>query len=579
MNIYINKAKRWLSNNYDDLTKFKVKYLMSYDLNELKDCFYKNLDFGTGGIRGLMGVGPNRINKYTVGVLSYGLSLYLKKYNTLSDKHSVVIGYDVRNNSKYLALVIANVLLNNNIKVHFFTSFKSTPELSYYVNFLKCNAGVMVTGSHNSKEYNGCKVYNNDGSQMVFPEDVKLLNIINNIVDNEIKINYNINSNIIYLDDNKLRLHFINDCIQHSVFRDDIDKTLINLVFTPLHGTATYLMCDIFYIYGFKNINVVKEQMCIDGMFSTVNSPNPEDPDTFKLSIIKCNSCQADIILSTDCDADRIGVAVRNKNNDIIILDGNQINTIFIYYILSFLKKNNKLNKKSFIVSTIVSSDIFLKIANLFNIKCYLSLTGFKWIAKLIKNLTLEGYRFIAGGEESFGFMVSDFIKDKNSFTSMLLMTEIASYYKHRNLDIYTQLSNIYKSVGYYKDYNYSLFFHGSEGSLKINNIMSKLRKYFFINLFKYQIESIEDYKNSYIYYFKTKKKEKIFFQKSNILIYRFVDGSKICIRPSGTEPKIKLYFSVVYIIKKDIIFNKITQFLTKKIQVIFDNFLYIINL
>lgn len=587
MSSFIKKAKKWLSFDYDKKTRDRVKYLISNNLDELRDCFYKNIDFGTGGIRGIMDVGTNRINKYTVSILGLGLVEYLKNkyyYNKrgLLYNISVVIGYDIRKNSKYFAMILYYILHKENINVYIFNSFISTPELSYSTTYMKCQVGVMVTGSHNPKNHNGCKVYNSDGSQMVYPEDKLLSKIINNIIKKGHKmINFNIKEHDINFCSNKhLTDSFISDCIKYSTYNNIINKNIIKIVFTALHGTSSYLMPKIFEISGFNKVFLVKNQCCVDSNFSTIQNPNPEDKNSFFYALKVADYYNADIILSTDCDSDRIGLAVRDNANNIVILNGNQINTILIYYILNFLNIKNILNNKYFIVSTIVSSDIFLKLADYFNIRCLLSLTGFKWIVQLIKECKYKGYSFIAGGEESFGFMIGDFIKDKNAFSPMLLIAEIANYYKLKyNSDIFTQLIYIYNLVGYYKEYQYSLFLKGYDGVKKMNYIMDYLRNNIIDNIGGHLIHTIEDYKNQTIINTQKEVLNKIFLPKSNILIYRLNDNSKICIRPSGTESKIKFYFSVNCKLNNTKKFKDFDIILQKKIISIFNAFIKLINL
>lgn len=501
--------------------------------------FLKNLNFGTGGIRGIMGEGNNFINKKTISIITVGLVKYLKK--KYSNKIiSIVIGYDVRKNSDVFAHTIASILSSEKINVYLFNNFRPTPELSYAVCKLRCQAGIMITASHNPPEYNGYKIYRNDGSQIVYPEDKLIMKEIKNI---NLK-NYifkKSNKKIIYFIGEEMDNQFINDCIKHTSLKYE-GKESLNIVFTSLHGTSIHIVPKALNKAGFKKIFLVKEQSIPDNNFSTVISPNPEESESFSMALSLAEIHKSDIILASDPDGDRLGVAVRDEKKNMILLNGNQVNTLLIYYLLKDKKKKGILNNKSFIISTLVSSDIFLKIANIFNIKCKLSLTGFKWIAKLVRD-SKKKENFIGGGEESFGFMIGNFLLDKDAITSLLLVSEIAAYFKNKGSSIYKELLYIYTKTGCFEEFLYSC--KEKNNVLKVLKNIKKFRENPPIMIGKKKIIYIEDYEKRIKLNLINKSKIKLRFHKSNILIFRTEDNIKIAIRPSGTEPKIKFYISI----------------------------------
>lgn len=536
----LNKAFQWLSDSYDDSTQKEVKFLIKSDINQLIDSFYKDVEFGTGGIRAIMGVGTNRINKYTIGVITLALIRYLKKeYN--NKFLSVVIAHDVRKNSDIFANIVASIFSAENIKVYLFDNFRPTPELSYAVRKLSCQAGIVLTASHNLPEYNGYKIYGKDGSQIVFPEDQKIMEEMRNVCIKDIY--FKSNKKMIQYIGKEMDNSFIKNCIKHASFTSK-GKNLLKIVFTSLHGTSIIITPKAFYQAGFKKVFIVKKQSVPDGRFITVNSPNPEDPESFSMALSLAKKQQADIILSADPDADRFGVAVRDENEKIILLNGNQSNTLLIYYLLKRWKEKGDSIKKPFITSTIVSSDIFLKIAKIFKVKCKISLTGFKWIAKLIKE-SKESEKFIGGGEESFGFMVGDFIRDKDSITPMLLIAEIAAIAKANGSSIYKELLGIYMKTGCYQEFLISLVRKGNNGYKEISNIINKWRKHPPEKIYGSKVILIDDYQYGIRKNLLRNTENRLRFPKSNIIVYRTKNNIKIAIRPSGTEPKIKFYISV----------------------------------
>lgn len=532
------------------------------------DNFLKDLYFGTGGIRGIMGEGNNFINKKTITIITLGLIKYLKKKYFRKKIISIVIAYDVRKNSDIFAHTVASIFSSENIIVYIFNNFRPTPELSYAVCKLKCQAGIMITASHNPPEYNGYKIYSNDGSQIVYPEDILIMNEIKNI---NLK-NYILkksNDKIIYFIGDEIDNKFINDCIKHTSFHYEGRESL-NIIFTPLHGTSIHIFPKALRKAGFKKIFIVKEQSIPDYNFSTVKSPNPEESESFSMALSLSKIHKADIILASDPDGDRFGVAVLDEKNNIIILNGNQVNTLLIYYILKYKKEKGLLNNESFIISTLVSSDIFINIANIFNIKCLLSLTGFKWIAKLIRD-SKKKENFIGAGEESFGFMIGNFLLDKDAITSLLLISEIAAYFKNKGSSIYKELLFIYTKTGYFQEFLYS--YKEQNDVLKILKRIQEFRENPPIMIGTKKIIYIEDYQNKIKLDLINKTKIKLRFPKSNILIFRLEDNIKIAIRPSGTEPKIKLYISVNMPLLKIENYPIIQNIINIKIQNIFFEF------
>jgi len=541
LNTAKNRAKQWLSGNYDKDTKQKVHELLNNpDPKNLIDSFYKDLEFGTGGMRGIMGVGTNRINKYTLGAATQGLANYLKK-QFKNTNIKVAIGYDCRNNSQHFAKLVANILSANDITAHLFKELRPTPELSFAIRHLGCPAGIVLTASHNPPEYNGYKVFWDDGSQVVSPHDKGIINEVKNVKANDIlftpkeeKIKY-INND---LDD-----IFIEACIKHSQFCDK-GKENLKIVFTSIHGTSIKLIPTALEKAGFKKVYVVEEQATPNGNFPTVKSPNPEEPDALKMALDLAEKKDADIVIGTDPDADRLGVAVRDLEGNMRLLNGNQTNTLLTHYLLENLKKQAKLTPKHFICSTVVSSDIFFDLANQYNVGCEAVLTGFKWIGKSIREN--EGKRiFVGGGEESFGYMVGDFVRDKDSVASTLLIAEIASVAKANGGSIFQELLKIYSKTGLYQEKLVYLIKKGIEGAKEVENLMINFRENPPTTLLGKKAIKIMDCSLSAIKDLETNSIEHLDLPKSNVLIFYIEDGTKLAIRPSGTEPKIKFYFSV----------------------------------
>jgi len=544
---YKERFQEWLEPPFDEVTIKATKSLFE-DKDQLEDSFYKNLEFGTGGMRGLMGPGTNRINKYTLGKNTQGISNYLTKI--FKNNISVVIAYDCRHNSKELAKVVADVFSANNIKVYLFSDLRPTPELSFALKYLSCKCGIVLTASHNPPEYNGYKVYWEDGGQIVPPEDKNIIEEINKL--NYREINFKSNSDLIKYIDKEVDDAFIENSIQSGKLSDNNDiKNKLNIVFTSLHGTSITLMPDVLQKAGFNNVFIVEEQRVPDGDFPTVTSPNPEETEALDMALKLGYKHKADIVIGTDPDGDRLGIAVRDKNNDLVLLNGNEVMAILLEYLCEKWKNENKLNGNQFIGSTIVSTPLINKISNYYNIECKLGLTGFKWIAKMIKDH--PELDFIGGGEESFGFMVGDFVRDKDAITSTLLACEIAAQLKSKGDSMYSKLQDIHMKHGIFREKLVSLTKKGINGNKEINSIMESFRNHSPKEIDKSQIIKIDDYSTSKSINTIDNLKTKILLPQSNVLIFTTADGTKVALRPSGTEPKIKFYISVnEKVIKKE---------------------------
>ena len=544
---YKERFQEWLEPPFDEVTIKATKSLIENE-DQLEDSFYKNLEFGTGGMRGLMGPGTNRINKYTLGKNTQGISNYLTKI--FKNNISVVIAYDCRHNSKELAKVVADVFSANNIKVYLFSDLRPTPELSFALKYLNCKCGIVLTASHNPPEYNGYKVYWEDGGQIVPPEDKNIIEEINKL--NYREINFKSNSDLIKYIDKEVDDAFIENSIQSGKLSDNNDiKNKLNIVFTSLHGTSITLMPDVLQKAGFNNVFIVEEQRVPDGDFPTVTSPNPEETEALDMALKLGYKHKADIVIGTDPDGDRLGIAVRDKNNDLVLLNGNEVMAILLEYLCEKWKNENKLNGNQFIGSTIVSTPLINKISNYYNIECKLGLTGFKWIAKMIKDH--PELDFIGGGEESFGFMVGDFVRDKDAITSTLLACEIAAQLKSKGNSMYSKLQDIHMKHGIFREKLVSLTKKGINGNKEINSIMESFRNHSPKEIDKSQIIKIDDYSTSKSINTIDNLKTKILLPQSNVLIFTTADGTKVALRPSGTEPKIKFYISVnEKVIKKE---------------------------
>ena len=537
----LDKVNEWLSPIFDEQTHNEIKLLMTSSVSDLEDSFYKNLEFGTGGMRGIMGSGTNRINKYTLGKNTQGISDYLKK-TFGNDNLKVAIAYDCRHNSAELAKVVADVFSANGIQVYLFSDMRTTPELSFTVKHLNCHAGIVLTASHNPPEYNGYKVYWQDGGQLVPPQDAEIIEIIEGLKYSE--INFTANNGLIKYIDADVDADFVASTLKNASFDTPLTaKTDLNIVYTSLHGTSIKSIPEVLKQAGYQNLNIVKEQEVPDGNFPTVKSPNPEEPEALKLALELAETVNADIVIGTDPDSDRLGVAVRNNYGKMILLNGNQTMIVMTAFLLEQRKRAKNIKPTDFIGSTIVSTPMMLELASAYGVECKVGLTGFKWIAKMIKDFPDQ--KFIGGGEESFGFMVGDAVRDKDAVGASLLMCEIAAQAKAMNSSIYNELLKLYADYGFYKEHLISLTKKGINGLAEINQMMIDLRQNPVLEINSQRVICIEDYANSTAKNMITNEVEILNIPKSNVLIYYLEDGSKICARPSGTEPKIKFYFSV----------------------------------
>ena len=553
------KAEKWLNDPFSKETQDKVKELHK-DSKLLEDCFYKDLEFGTGGMRGIMGVGTNRINQYTLGKTTQGICNYLNQSEKGEIK--VVIAFDCRNNSSYFAKIVSDVFSANKIKAYVFSELRPTPELSFAVKELGCTCGIVLTASHNPPEYNGYKVYWKDGGQIVPPIDNLLINEINNVSFEEIK--FNGNSKLIEVIDKIIDEKFISNSINIAKINEVSNRDSLKVVFTPIHGTSSTIMPKVFEKIGYNKVLYVEEQMKPDGNFSTVKSPNPEETEALSLGLEIAKNNRSDILIGTDPDADRLGVAVKNLTNEHIILNGNQLMAVMVNFLLDRLKSEEKLNSNQFIATTIVSTPLIEKIANYYNTDCKLCLTGFKWIAKMIEDYPKS--QFLIGGEESYGIMIGDFVRDKDAITASLFACEIANNLKQNGSSIYNNLIDIYLKHGFYKEELVSITKKGKQGQIEINNIIERFKNDPPEQIGGSEVISIVDYLKSEKLNLKTNRISKVNLPKSNVIEFNTINNTKVILRPSGTEPKIKMYISVNtnleskddFLSKNDYLSNKI---------------------
>jgi len=535
----IKSAKKWLNSIFDIDTQNKVKSLIASNSIELEESFYKDLEFGTAGLRGIMGVGTNRINKYTLGKPTQGLSNYLNKQYP-NKECSVAIAFDCRHNSYTLAKIVADVFTANGIKVFLFKSMRPTPELSFAVSHLKCDAGIVLTASHNPPEYNGYKVYGNDGAQIVTPEDGLIIEEVNKLDFSEIK--FEANRDLLEYIGEEIDNAFIDASIK-NVKTELKNRDDLTIVFTSLHGTSITIMPKAFEQAGYKNVHFVKEQYEPDGDFPTVASPNPEEPAALKMALELAEEVNADIVIGTDPDSDRLGIAVRDLNGKMLLLNGNQTMVVMTDFLIKKWQKQGKLNGKQLVAATIVSTDMVLKLAENFNVKCGICLTGFKWIAKLIKdNNHLD---FIGGGEESFGYMVGDFVRDKDAVSATLLACEIATSAKSQDSSLYKELLALFVKHNYYKEHLIAIVKKRITGADQIKQMMIDFRNNPLVEIDGEKVRYAFDYQLSIKKDLRTGEETIIDIPKSNVLIFLTEKGTKVAARPSGTEPKIKFYISV----------------------------------
>lgn len=561
MNTHQEKAKKWLSEPFDKETQAEIKQLIESQSPELTDRFYKNIEFGTGGMRGIMGAGTNRINKYTLGKATQGLSNYLQK-KFKNQKIKVVIAYDCRNHSAFFGQLVAEVFSANGIQAFLFEDLRPTPELSFAVRHLNCHAGIVITASHNPPEYNGYKVYWNDGGQIVPPQDAEIIQEVEKLNFDEIKFNGQLD--LIQKIGKEIDDAFIDAAIAHSNF--GANKKAVKIVFTALHGTSSTIVPQALNKAGFSQVHLVEAQNKPDGNFPTVKSPNPEEPEALQMAMDLAKKIDADILIGTDPDCDRLGIAVRDLKGNLTLLNGNQTMCLMTDFLLKKWQEQGKLNGKQFVGSTIVSTDLFKKIADSYGVETKLGLTGFKWIAKMIREF--EGEKeFIGGGEESYGYLVGDFVRDKDAVTATLLACEIAAYYKEKGSSAFKKLMSIYIKHSFYKEQMVSMVKKGKEGAEEISQMIADYRTKPIQELDGAKVIYFDDYQSSTRLNLLTNEQTNIKLPKSNVLIFETSDDTKIAIRPSGTEPKIKFYFSVKANLNSECEFEETERILKDKIQ------------
>lgn len=540
--IVLEKAQKWTTDAFDAETRMQVQNLIDSNPEELTECFYKDLEFGTGGLRGLMGVGTNRMNIYTVGMATQGLANYLKK--SFDGEISVAIAHDSRNNSPLFARKTAEVFAANGIKAYLFSELRPTPELSFAVRHYGCKAGVVITASHNPKEYNGYKAYWEDGGQLVAPHDKNVITEVQKIAGPQ-DVNWNADASRIEMVKDEIDREYINGlkslCLSPEAVKAQSD---LNIVYTALHGTGGTMVPRTLKELGFTNVHTVAEQDTPDGNFPTVVSPNPEEAAALKMALEKAEAIGADLVMGTDPDADRVGIAVRNTNGELELLNGNQTAALLIHYLITRWEELGKLDGNQYIAKTIVTTDLLSNIANKKKVNCYEVLTGFKYIAELI--LEKEGKeQFIGGGEESYGYLAGELVRDKDAVLSCVLIAEMCAWAKNEGKKLYEVLLDIYLEHGLFVEELISITKKGKAGAEEIAQMMDNLRNNPPKQLAGEELWGLVDYKASTLTELKDGQVSKIRFPKSNVLQFETADGTVVTARPSGTEPKIKFYFSV----------------------------------
>ena len=565
------QALAWINGDYDSETRDAVRsMLVDEHYDDLTDAFYKDLEFGTGGLRGLMGPGTNRVNQYTLGMATQGLSNYLNKQYP-DQEVSVAIAHDNRNNSDTFARVTANVFTANGIKVYFFDGLRPTPELSFAIRELGCQGGVMLTASHNPKEYNGYKAYGQDGGQLVTPHDKMVIEEVRKISDAS-EVNFKGDDSLIVTIGSDMDDQYIQELVKLSVNKDAITKQSdLKIVFSPIHGTGGVSVPPVLKAIGFKNVTVVEEQMVVDGNFPTVVYPNPEEHEALNMAIQKANDIGADLVMATDPDADRVGIAVRNTDGEIVLLNGNQTASLLVEYMLEAWDKAGKLTGNQYIVKTIVTSYLLDKIAADKGVACYNTLTGFKWIGAMMTKL--QGKEtFIVGGEESYGYLVGEHARDKDAVVSCAMIAEMAAYYKEQGSSLYEALIELHRKYGLYLEKLVSIKKTGKAGAEEIKSMMQGYRDNPPSTLGGSKVTMIKDYAASQAKNTDTGAIESINLPSSNVLQFYTEDGSIVSARPSGTEPKIKFYCSVNQDISADDDYEALTGQLQNKIAALMND-------
>ena len=563
---YLEIANSWLNGNFDVETKSEIKRLMSDNPKELEDSFYRNLEFGTGGLRGVMGVGTNRMNKYTVGMATQGLANYINKNFSDKEQISVAVSFDSRNLSKEFAKITADVFAANGFVVYLYRELRPTPQLSFTLRNLKCQAGVMITASHNPKEYNGYKVYWEDGAQITAPHDKNIIEEVLRITDPS-QVKFSEGSGRIQILGEEADEAYLNAILQLTLSPELVKKhNNFKIVYTPLHGTGVSMVPEALSRAGFKNVIKVEEQCVADGNFPTVKSPNPEETSALEMALKLAGDVNADLVMATDPDADRLGIAVRDNEGKLILLNGNQTAAILTYYILGRRRETSRLKKEHYMVKTIVTTDLLKSIADKYSVDMYNVLTGFKFIAEIVR--MNEGKReFIGGGEESYGFNLGEFVRDKDAVISCCLVAEAAAWAAERGKSLYELLIDIYVEFGFYKEHLLSVTKKGKDGVEQIKNIMTRLRENPLETIDGSRVVLIHDYKRQETTDLISDLRYRINLPKSDVMQFVCADNTIVSVRPSGTEPKIKYYFGVKEIIKSASEFEEANKILTEKIN------------
>ena len=561
------KAQKWLDGNYDAETKKQVKYLMDNDMKELVESFYKDLEFGTGGLRGVMGVGTNRMNIYTVGAATQGLSNYLKR-NFAGEEIRVVVGHDSRNNSRMFAERVADIFASNGFTVFLFDALRPTPELSFAIRELKCQSGVVVTASHNPKEYNGYKAYWCDGSQVTAPHDKNIIDEVEKITEVDQVLTGRNPQNIHALGKDFDEL-YLNKIHELSLSPESVKRFHdMKIVYSPMHGAGVRLVPESLKRFGFTNVQLVPEQAVIDGNFPTVESPNPEERKTMSMAIDLAKKVKADLVLATDPDSDRIGVAMPDENGEYVLLNGNQTLVLLMTYQLTRWAELGRLNGHQYVIKTIVTTEMVDAVADYFKVKCYECLTGFKYIAKIIRGHEGTDMQYIGGGEESFGYLAGDYVRDKDGVSACSLAAEAAAWVRDTmGISLYEWLKQLYVKYGFYQEGLVSVVRTGKEGAELIQRMMVDYRANPPKEILGSPVVKINDIQTLESFDVRTGKKTHLEQDKSNVLQWYTEDGTRVCVRPSGTEPKIKFYFGVKAALPSVADYEKVRAELNDKIE------------
>ena len=565
--LVLSKAQKWLDGNYDEETKKQIKYLIDNDKKELFESFYKDLEFGTGGLRGIMGVGSNRMNVYTVGAATQGLSNYLKK-NFAGEQVKVVVNHDSRNNSRMFAEHVADIFASNGFTVYLFDALRPTPELSFAIRELGCQSGVVITASHNPKEYNGYKAYWVDGSQVTAPHDHNIIAEVEKITEVD-QVLRGKNPENIHILDAKFDELYLNKINELSLSPESVKRFHdLKIVYSPMHGAGVRLVPESLRRFGFTNVHVVPEQAVIDGNFPTVESPNPEERKTMTMAIDLGKRVKADLVLATDPDSDRIGVALPDENGEFVLLNGNQTLVLLMTYQLTRWAELGRLNGKQYVVKTIVTTEMVDAIAKYYKVKCFECLTGFKYIAKVIRNHEGTDMQYIGGGEESFGYMAGDYVRDKDGVSACSLAAEAAAWARDTmGISLYEWLKRLYVQFGFYREGLVSVVRKGKEGADQIQQMMVDYRQTPPTEILHSPVVKINDFKSLETTDVRTGKKEALVQDASNVLRWFTEDGTRVSVRPSGTEPKIKYYFGVKATLPSVADFDKVETDLEAKIE------------